>query len=446
MNKQLTLDPITGSQHQYETTKIRLQGNRLTLARFVWVVLILLILVFFFANIPVYFVQLKTVCTHSLCAHWELTPANARALQDAGISTMLYAVFNLLLSLLSVFVWFAVAALIVCPKFNDRMTLLVSLLLVTQGVLQVSGSPATPLEYSSLAWHLPSVTLLLLNIVLSLLVFSIFPNGNFEPRWLYWLLTVEIIFAAILAYFPTPSLNTDTRVTPLTATLTFSLYASIIVAQVYRYRRVSNPIERQQTRWVVLGIVEGPLLGVAYYFPLVLFPSLSNADSLYFLLLKPIFTIVFLSVPLCFGIAILRYRLWDIDLLIKRTLVYGALSLALALLYFCFVIALQFLLHGLTGANQLAIAGSTLVTAALFLPLRRHIQQIIDRRFYRSKYNAARTLAKFGVTLYNEVDLNQLSEQLVEVVQETMQPTHVWLWLRQPGRKEKADGGKQPWT
>ncbi len=98
-------------------------------------------------------------------------------------------------------------------------------------------------------------------------------------------------------------------------------------------------------------------------------------------------------------------------------------------------------LQGLMEANQLAIAGSTLVTAALFHPLRRHTQQIIDRRFYRSKYDAARTLAKFGATLYNEADLNQLNEQLVTVVQETMQPTHVWLWLRQPERKIKPMEG-----
>ena len=114
-----------------------------------------------------------------------------------------------------------------------------------------------------------------------------------------------------------------------------------MAAQIYRYQRVSNPVERQQTRWEVLGIIAGPLLGVAYYFPLVLFPSLANAGSLYFFLSKPIFTIVFLSVPLCFGIAILRYRLWDIDLLINRTLVYAALSVALALVYFGVVIALQ---------------------------------------------------------------------------------------------------------
>jgi hypothetical protein len=287
MNKQLTLVPNTISQKQYSTEKAHLFGSRLVLASL------------------------------------------------GGIDDAYHCI------------WFAVAALIFCRKFNDRMTLLVSLLLVTQGVLQLSGSPATPLEYGSLAWHFPSVTLLLLDIVLYLLVFSIFPNGHFAPRWLHWLVTAEIAFAAILAYFPTPSLNTDTRVTPLTALLTFSLYASIIA---------------------------GPLLGVAYYFPLVLFPSPGNSGSLYFFLGKPIFTIVFLSVPLCFGMAILRYRLWDIDLLINRTLVYGALSVALALVYFGVVIALQFLLQGLMEANQLAIAGSTLVTAALFHPLRRHMQ------------------------------------------------------------------------
>jgi hypothetical protein len=439
MQNQLTLTSNTINHKQRIKEMTSLNGNLLNFSRCAWLILIILILAFFLANIPVYFAQLHTVCIHPLCAHWQLTPTNVEALQKVGLSVTIYAVFNLILSLFSVLVWFAVSALIVCRKFNDWMTLLVSLLLVTQGVLQVSGSPATPLEYNSLAWHFPSVTLLLLDIVLYILVFSLFPNRRFVPRWMYWLVIAEIISATILSYFPMPSLNTDTRVTPLTATLTFSLYASIIIIQIYRYLRVSNPIERQQTRWVILGIIGGPILGVIYYSPPMLFPTLGDTHSLYFLILKPIFTIVFLSVPLCFGIAILRYRLWDIDVLINRTLVYGTLTVALALVYFAVVMALQFLFHGLIGANQLAIVGSTLAIAALILPLKERIQHVIDRRFYRSKYDAARTLEKFGVTLHHELDLNQLSEHLVEVVQETMQPTHVSLWLRQHQKDKKPD-------
>jgi hypothetical protein len=437
MNDQFTLTSNTIQHQQSMKKKTNLNGNILNLARYIWLILIILILAFFLANIPVYYSQLQTVCTHPLCAHWQLTLANVIALQKVGLSVTIYAVFNLLLSLLSAFVWFVASAMIVCRKFNDWMTLLASLLLVIQGVLQVSGSPATPLEYNSLMWHFPSVTLLLLDIVLYILVFSLFPNGRFVARWMYWMVAVEIIFAAILAYFPTPSLNTDTRVTLLTATLTFSLYASIIIAQIYRYIHVSNPTERRQTKWVILGIIGGPILGVIYYGPPMLFPALGDPQTLYFLLLKPIFTVVFLSVPICFGIAILRFRLWDIEVLINRTLVYGTLTVAIALVYFVMIISLQFLLSGLIGANQLAIVGSTLAIAALFHPLRNQIQKIIDRRFYRNKYDAARALAKFSTILYNDVDLNQLSEQLLEVVNETLHPTHVSLWLRQPEKDKK---------
>jgi len=147
------------------------------------------------------------------------------------------------------------------------------------------------------------------------------------------------------------------------------------------------------------------------------------------------------SVPIAIGIAILRYRLYDIDRIINRTLVYGSLTVMLALLYFGGVSAIQALFGALTGQEeqpQLAIVVSTLVIAALFNPLRRRIQSFIDRSFYRSKYDATKTLEAFSAKLRDETDLDALSDDLTRVVSETMQPAHVSVWLHSdPALKDK---------
>jgi hypothetical protein len=137
------------------------------------------------------------------------------------------------------------------------------------------------------------------------------------------------------------------------------------------------------------------------------------------------------TIPVAVGIAILRYRLYDIDLIINRTLVYGSLTAMLVAVYVGSIVLLQGFLRALTGQeSQLAIVASTLAVAALFNPLRHRIQGFIDRRFYRSKYDARKTLETFSAKLRDETDLDALSDDLVKVVRETMQPAHVSLWLR----------------
>ena len=152
-----------------------------------------------------------------------------------------------------------------------------------------------------------------------------------------------------------------------------------------------------------------------------------------------LWTLGFLSLPLSAGVAVLKYRLYEIDIIINRTLVYGSLTAMLVALYFGGVVVLQYAFRALAGSeSQLAIVASTLLIAALFNPLRRRVQNFIDHRFYRRKYDAAKTLEAFSAKLRDETDIDALDSELLSTVRETMQPEHVSLWLREPERKVES--------
>jgi hypothetical protein len=204
------------------------------------------------------------------------------------------------------------------------------------------------------------------------------------------------------------------------------------VSLIVRHRRARGE-QRQQIKWlaywgaVAVGIVCAGVVIIPYSVSLsILVMSLS-----------------LLGLPLFTGIAIVRHRLYDIDVLINRTLVYGSLTATLALVYFGAVTATQAILQTSTGQErlpQLVIVASTLVIAALFNPIRRRIQSFIDRRFYRRKYDARKTLESFSTKLRNETQLDTLSGDLVGVVRETMQPAHASLWLKKAGEGNRRVG------
>ncbi len=269
------------------------------------------------------------------------------------------------------------------------------------------------------------------------LFFFLFPNGHFVPSWTRWVATGFAVLSVCSALLPNTFFNLSNGPGLLYLPLSLAVFGSLVFAQIYRYRRISTPTERQQTKWVVFGVAVALLgfllLGVLLPRFLGLFIPLQNVGLLPSMILIASIYLLLLLIPLSLAIAILHYRLWDVDVLINKTLVYGLLTGTLVVVYVGCILGLQTLLRGLFNQTlDIAIIASTLVIAALFQPLRQRIQAGIDRRFFRRKYDAAHALTAFNAALRSEVDLQQVSDLLTAVIQETMQPAHVWLWLRNP--------------
>jgi hypothetical protein len=203
-----------------------------------------------------------------------------------------------------------------------------------------------------------------------------------------------------------------------------------LAALVLRFRRARG-IERQQVKWLLFACA------VTITILLVVQPGTSSQWELGMMLALPFFP----AVPVAAGIAILRYRLYEIDRIINRTLVYGLLTVLLGAVYAAGVFAVGRLLDPADGQSELAVAASTLAIAALFQPARRRIQQTVDRRFNRRKYNAAKTIEAFSARLRDEVDLDPLMTELLAVVDQTMQPTRSSLWLRRTGQGSRRTAG-----
>lgn len=409
----------------------RLQGQRLFIARAVWAVLIILTLGLFFAMLPTYFAQLQTVCSGSACATGQPTLAAARTLQTLGLSITNYATCMLILTLIAALACFVVSGIIFWRRSDDWMALLVALTLVMIGTAYITYT----LQQGYSTWQLPALILNVLTYGGLFLVYSLFPDGRFVPRWVCWFTVGWIAWGTIYTFFSyLPSARLIHNVVWLCE------LAGIAAALVYRYRHVSGLVQRQQTKWVVFGIVVPIILVICLQVPALLFPSLGSPGSLYNLVSGPGFLFALIPLPLTIGIAILRSRLWDIDIIINRTLVYFVLTVMVLVLYGGSVLLLQRLFYTLTGQDSVfAEIASTLAIALLFQPLRHRIQVIIDRRFYRHKYDTARAIAAFGaqLRLRKEMDLTTLTGDMLKVVEESMQPEHVSLWLSKPGPRTR---------
>ncbi len=405
----------------------RLSGRSLLGARVAWVLLFALALVPFVVALPGYVSNIE----HPSSDNAVFPPGAVDALAQAGISLHVYAWVSLGTACVVVLVSAIIALLLVWRRGDDWMALLVSVFLVLYTASNVgipnNGPTGNPGSFSGLLYAVLVSQQNVPALAIPFAVFLLFPTGRFVPRWSRWLFVVSIVWGFALAIMPELFGGLLVIGYPL-------FIVAIIVCMVYRYRRGSTPVQRQQTKWVIAGLVVSLVANQAFWFS-TQFTALGA--TIYPPLCYLAYQLVLLLVPVTFFIAIQRYRLYEIDTLINRALVYGSLTAILALVYAAGVIGLQALVGGLTGASgqsgsPLAIVATTLLIAALFRPLRARLQAMVDRRFYRRKYDAARTLAAFEGALRREVELAAVRDHLLAAVEETMLPEHAALWLREP--------------
>jgi hypothetical protein len=367
-------------------------------------------------------------------------PQSAQAaLAQAGVPGQVTVVVALIIPMAA---FAGTGLLIFWRRSDDWAAMLFALMLVTGVGFAMRAVWA--LEQAAPALRLPARFVWLLVTVLDLIVLFVFPDGRFVPRWTRLLGVVAVPLSVVLVadlprvFVELPDVPQGmSRVRLGLAVLVWSLFwGAGIFAQVYRYRYVSGPVQRQQTKWVALtlGLIFS-VLALGFVLPSLVVDTANAWFAWALLATVPLF----LLFPVSVAIAILRHHLYDIDRLLSRTLTYGALTVVLGVIYAAVVVLGQ-ALNPQGGDSALAVATSTLLVAALFQPLRRRIQTTVDRRFNRRRYDAAKTIEAFSTRLREQIDLDTLSAELLGVVDQTMQPTKASLWLQPPTSASQHHG------
>jgi hypothetical protein len=412
--------------------RLFLPGRGEQVVRALWVIAVGTVLLAYVPVLRNSFVRIHQLCTEPNCNNGQLDIQAVRALHAVGLPIQAYAAWDDLLVLISLSVFIAVGGVIIWRRPADRMGALAGFtLLLFGGITFPLGTPLDVLRLEGSTWG-PAVNVLALGGSMAITLFMfLFPDGRFVPRWMAFFAAVSVL-QDIPAYLAPGSALDGQDGNPGNPILSMMFIAGVLLmvaAQVYRYRRVSTPIQRQQTKWAVLGIASALMSFLVLILIGATVPAVSNTGGIY-LAFNSLFRFVMLPIPVGIGFAMLRYRLWDVDVFINRALVYVSLTVTTVGIYVAGVIGLQALFRAITGqSSDLAIAIATLAVAALFNPWRHRLQGFIDRRFYRRKYDAARVLASFSTRLRDEVDLDQLSADLLSATQETLQPRSLALWL-----------------
>lgn len=405
---------------------------RLRGTQFAFVIVVALDLACFVTSLQPSFLLVQRPCDGALdanCGTWQLSPEAWSALKAHGTTPAAYATYAVAVTLLGSLAYFGVGFLIAWRRWRDVAALFIAAVFInsastsmadalttgTQGIVALEG-----VRGALTAASFPAVSVFIL----------IFPTGRFAPRWTALIVPLWGAMSVLSA------LNAPVAAQVAAA---MAIQGACILVQVYRYARVYTPLQRQQTKWVVFGLAIAFSILLLANLPPLIWSSLARPGSLYNSVAIGFLTLTPVAIPVGVAVAILRWRLYDIDLIIKRTVTYGLVTALLASVYVVIVFGGQRTLLAITGADEqpapVTIALATLLVAALFQPARRWAQFALDRRFYRRAYDARLTLERFSRGLREEVDLPTLRQRLTGVVEDTVEPEHVSLWLREPAHR-----------
>ncbi len=418
-----------------------LSRSRLFFVRVAWILLAVSILSLFAFSIRVEFATLQTLCPTDSCKTGQLPAVGLRSLRDLGFSAGFYAGFAVALDTLLATVYCVVSAAIFWRKSADRMAIFASLALLVFGTATFPNAMDL-LAVARPAWWLPVVILGSLGSISMSLFLYTFPDGRFVPRWTFWVALAGIAWQTLEYLIPG---WTSGVWTSRLGILVWSAFLVVVVfAQTYRFRRVSNAVQRQQTKWVVAGISAALLVLLsAMLLLIVLDPAPTSSSSLAVLLIGNVtYSLAMLLIPLSIGVAILRYRLWNIDLIINRTLVYGALSAGVVGLYVLVVGGVGLMLQ-VRGNLLVSILAAGLV-AVLFQPVRERLQRAVNHLMYGERDNPYAVLSHLGQHLESTLAPEDVLPAVTRTVREALKLPYAEIQLERKEAFETAAAAGDP--
>jgi len=400
--------------HESTPPSTRLRGGWLIAARAVWWLALAASLVLLAAALPLYHEQLRTL---SIIPDSGVRAEIFASLNSLGLSGTFLADYSVAITLARALVYFAVALLIYRGRSDDWMALFVSFALVVFTVGRLLDRMAGQVSFA-----LPAAVMTGLAFASFNVQFYLFPDGRFVPRWTRWVAVVWSGLVLLSGLFPDSQLDVSSLPGPTWILIQLGFVGSLVYAQSFRYRRVSTPAQRQQTKWVVYGLAVSIALtflvalsaGFVPQFDLIANPS--PPAVLFELVGSAIIGVALTIIPLAIGVAVLRYRLWDIDLIINRTLVYVPLTAIVAGLYAASLTLSQRAFIAMTGQpSDLSLALAVLVLASTFTPIKQRLQDFVDHRFRAQAEPQAslRDLQRRVQAVAAVVDRNQLLRQLL---------------------------------